>query len=83
MKYVLKFILYRSPPPVCLMLLMVEFWLLVWLMRAGPVVGDVTPNHSGSDPSVLIITTTHQETMGPDGLSGGGYEICVLYSKLP
>ena len=36
------------------MLLMVEFWLLVWLMRAGPVVGDVTPNHSGSDPSVLI-----------------------------
>ena len=76
------FFIGAPPPPVCLMLLMVEFWLLVWLMRAGPV-GDVTPNHSGSDPSVLIITTTHQETMGPDGLSGGGYEICILYSKLP
>ena len=66
------------PPPVCLMLLMVEFWLLVWLMRAGPV-GDVTPNHSGSDPSVLIKRPWAQTAY----LHGGGYEICILYSKLP
>ena len=61
------------------MLLMVEFWLLVWLMRAGPVVGDVTPNHSGSDPSVLIKRPWAQTAY----LHGGGYEICILYSKLP